>query len=112
MKKNVDKVLIDIRTDEPLKEVIREGSDPVDFTLRSAIMTALLGTFDGDKATPDKKAKRFDVAMKIKASGDVDLTTDDLSIIKEITGIVYNPNIVGQINRWADSDNEVAPTPS
>jgi hypothetical protein len=68
-----------------------------EFTLKDAAIEALLATFgEADaRTTGTEKFKRYNLAQKVHAGGEVDLTPEEVSLIKERVGTGYNAAVVG-----------------
>jgi len=68
------------------------------FTLKVACANALLGVFQGEEnLSGAEKAKRYHLAMRIHASdGKVDLSVDELKLLKDLMGKNPSSLIVGQ----------------
>lgn len=67
-------------------------------TLRTVSQNALVAVFqDEQHLSGEDKLKRWELAMKVKRSPDpVDLTTDEVVLIKKLIGKAYGPVISGQ----------------
>lgn len=98
MKKNVDTVLNDL-SGQPLK------NGEQDMTLKVAAVNALMGVYpDEQQLDGSEKAKRYALAQKIHAGGEVDLTSDDLALTKKLIGKAYGPVVVGPAYALIDGD--------
>ena len=93
--KTVDSPLCDL-TGKPLKEP--GGASP---TVKDVVVNALITATEGTPTATDKFA-RYQLARKIAKGGDVDLTPEDLTLVKLVVGQVYGPLVVGQVFEWAD----------
>jgi hypothetical protein len=71
-------------------------------TLREAVTTALVAPFKDENPSGTEKVKRWQLAAKLQASKDVELTADDIALIKNLVAKAYGPMIVGQV--WAILD--------
>jgi hypothetical protein len=67
----------------------------VDATLRMAIVNAVLSPVQ--KESGMEKVKKYELAKRIHQSDEVDLTAEEISLIKERVGEVYPALITGQI---------------
>jgi hypothetical protein len=67
-------------------------------TVRGVVIEALLATFNDEAhLSGEEKLKRWELASKIKNTADpVELTLDELTLIKKLTGKAYGPLVVGQ----------------
>jgi len=62
-------------------------------------------TKEDPTCTPTERFNRFVLAEKIKkADGEVDLTVDELGVIKKVVGEHPNPLIVGRIWNFIESE--------
>lgn len=68
------------------------------FTLRMVMSKALLTSYVGDKSTPEEKYNRYTIFKKIEEAPDniVELSSDEIVVIKKLVGLSYPPLIVGQ----------------
>ena len=68
-------------------------------TVKKIVKGALLNLSEEEnKLSGQKKFDRYDLASKInKADSDVELSIDDVSLIKRVVGEKYTPTIVGQV---------------
>lgn len=95
MTKNVDSPLCDL-SDKPFVGPTGKPS-----LLKDALTNALIGATEGSPTAADKYA-RYRLARKVEKGGDVDLTAEDLVLLKLVVGQVYGPLVVGQVFEWAD----------
>lgn len=80
------------KKDEDGKPIMKD--EPL--TLGKACAVALLGNFPGE-LSGDEKVKRYSLAMDIhKAKNSIDLTVEDVSLIKELIAKVYSVLVTGQ----------------
>jgi len=91
-----------IKTDVVLKnldgQVMKDNDgkgNAVDATLKMAIVNAVLAPVQNEKGTD--KIKKYELAMKVHKNKEVDLTAEDISLIKERVGELFPPLIVGQV---------------
>ena len=92
MIRNFDAELTDLRG-EPLRH---EGKGT---PMSQAVAEALIAPLGDEDATGDAKAARYELALRVVKGGDVDLTVDELALIKERVGRGCVPLAVGQIYR-------------
>ena len=90
---------------EPLKSQRKKdrpkGSDKPrefeDMILKDVIVNSLLGEFEGEKLTGEKKLERYRLAMKIQdTKTEIDLASEDIVLIKDLIGKSWSPLISGQ----------------
>lgn len=77
---------------EAIKSV--DGKENAD--LKHVCVEALMAVFPDEKdLSGAKKLQRFRLAKKISVGGEVELEVEDVSLIKELVGKAFGPNIVG-----------------
>lgn len=94
---DVTKVLVSM-SGEPLKESVNGVA--VDITLRTVIVNALLSPVEKDSGM--KKMEKEELARKIYQNDSVDLTIEDVKLIKDCIGELYAPIVVGQCWRFLE----------
>jgi len=85
------KVLVNI-AGESLKETVNDVA--VDVILRTVVVNALLSPVEKD--TGMKKMEKEELARKIYQNDSVDLTIEQVKLIKDRIGEMYAPIVVGQ----------------
>jgi hypothetical protein len=66
-------------------------------TLASVCATALVGNYpDEQKQLGDEKLKRFMLATKVHAGGEVVLTVEEIALIKQLLAKAYGALVCGQ----------------
>ena len=85
------KVLVNI-AGESLKESVNDVA--VDVILRMVVVNALLSPVEKD--TGMKKMEKEELARKIYQNDSVDLTIEQVKLIKDRIGEMYAPIVVGQ----------------
>lgn len=96
MTKNVDVPLTDL-SGNPLAEP--GGKQPF---VKDVLTAALVNATEGNPTAADKYA-RYKLARKLDKGGDVELSPEDLVLIKLVVGQVYGPLVVGQVFEWSDA---------
>lgn len=67
------------------------------FTLKRASVNALLTPFDDERNLPgEKKLERYKLASRIYAGGNIDVTAEEISLLKDLLSKAYSALIVGQ----------------
>lgn len=91
MRRDISQPLLDLDG-----KPIVERDVPV--TLMTVALSALMAQFEDERAlTGKEKADRYQLAMKInKRPGEVDLTAEQVSLLKLLIGKAYGPLVVGQ----------------
>lgn len=64
-------------------------------TLRTVMITSLLGENEGD--TGQDKVKKFQLASSINSMDEMDLTSESASMIKDMVAKAYATLVVGQV---------------
>lgn len=89
MTKNFDLKIVDLDG----KPVSDGGTD-----LTAAVVCAAALLNGGDDKTPTaEKVTRYELAVRVRKGGDVDLTVDELKLISDSVGKMYTPIVVGQV---------------
>lgn len=88
-----------INFDQVLKEL--DGKSIVDnnqkeLTLKSVACNALSFSFNDEQISGEDKAKRGLLAMRLYANPDIDLTIEEVALIKKLIGKAYGPIVVAQ----------------
>lgn len=71
-------------------------TDKTPVTLGSVAEVALLAAGGIENSTPEEKARRFFLALKIHEGRGDTLTLDELALVKRVIGSVYGPLIYGR----------------
>ncbi|MFP3246913.1 MAG: hypothetical protein RXR20_20535 [Paraburkholderia sp.] len=73
---------------------IVDNGQPV--TLKMVAINALLSNDEADRGqSGEEKYKRFKLADRIHASDTVEVSVEELALIKRLIGLIYPPVIVG-----------------
>jgi len=97
MKINFSKVMLDLEQ-KPLKEGDR------DLTLGPICSNALLMPFpDETDLEGTEKVKRFRLAEKLYQGGEVDVSPEEIVLIKKLASKAYAPLLVGRIYEVLDA---------
>lgn len=100
MNRDFSQTLKVLGTDTPLKD----GKDE-DFTLAKCAIEALMAVFpDERELSGDDKVKRYKLASLIHKGGLVEITAEELSLLKRLIGKFYSPLIVGQAYAMLEAD--------
>lgn len=98
MLKNFDTQVTDLITGKP----ISDGVTKEPLTVGTVAVTALLTSNEGDPKG-DEKARRYRLASRLCHGGELDVTAEDLTLLKSVVGANYMPLVVGQFYEWADA---------
>jgi hypothetical protein len=93
MKVNVDQVLKNM-DGSSMKDVDVDGN-AIDATLKMAIVNALLAPVERESGTD--KMRKFNLAQKAYAGGDIEFDLDELKLIKDRVGDIFPPLVVGTV---------------
>lgn len=78
-----------------------EQGNAVEATLRMAIVNALLSPVQ--KETGVDKVKKYELAKKVYQNDEVDLESEEITLIKTRIGEVFPPLIVGQADELLEN---------
>ena len=87
-------VVLKTLTGETMKDSDGKG-EVIDATLKLCICNALLSTVQNEKGID--KVKKYDLAMKCYKNDEVELTPEEVSLIRERVGEIFSPIVVGQV---------------
>ena len=78
--------------------------DKKPLVLASVCVNSLLGVYSDEQQLPGtEKAKRYELALKIKDGGTIDLPVEDIAKLKELVGKAYAPIVVGQAYKMLET---------
>lgn len=81
---------------------VKEGE--VALKMKTSVVNSLLGFFpDEQNLTGEEKVKRYELASKIYAGGDIDLKPEEIVLIKKLVGKGAPTLVVGQVYKLLDS---------
>ena len=99
-----------VKRDDEGKTVRNEDGEPitedVKLTLRSVIITALLGSEPNKPRTAEDKNKADQINRKIWEKKEVDLTVKQRGYILEKVGIFFNPLVLGRVEDALERKDE------
>ena len=102
MKVNIDQ---DIKTFNGIK--ISGNLYPEGMKLKDVCIEALLSQDPNEKTPAAKKIERYELSKKIwKAENSIDLTIEEIGQIKQLTGNVFAPLIVGRAYEMLENKKE------
>jgi len=93
MKFNVNEVLKALNG-QTLKDVDANG-ESIDATLKTAIVNALLAPVQKESGVD--KVKKYELATRVYKNDEVELTAEEISLIKKCVGENFAPIVVGQV---------------
>jgi hypothetical protein len=77
------------------KPLVAEPGLPM--TLGDAVSSALVSPFKDESPSGQEKVKRWALALRVHAAKDIELTADDITMIKNLVAKAFGPLIVGQV---------------
>lgn len=83
-------------------------SEETPLTIRDVISIALNSQFRDEVFTAEKKAQIFQLSLKIYKDNEVNLTAEEIVLIKEQVGKIYNPLVYGRVSEIIDNTTEPA----
>jgi hypothetical protein len=85
-------------------EAIRDGKD--DLVLGTVCCGALLTPFpDENGISIDEKVRRFKLSVRICNGGTQDLSSEDVTLLKQLVGKAYPPLTVGRVFEILDPES-------
>lgn len=90
-KKNLDLAMKDLNGETIYSEEGRARP------MKSIVTEALLASFPNETASGEEKLKRYLLAMKVNVGGEVDLSPEEIVMIKDLVGKGFSPLVVGQV---------------
>lgn len=90
MKIDFDAVLLDLKG-----EIMKDGDAPV--SLKTVAVNALFAPFPDEREIDGtEKAKRFNLGLRIDVGGEVEVSAEEVSLVKKLIGKAYPVLIVGR----------------
>ena len=66
-------------------------------TLKDISVESLMSLLEEEKnLSGEEKLKRYELALKIKDGGIIDISVEDIALVKKLIGKMFTPLIVGQ----------------
>lgn len=108
MKVKTDVVLTNL-DGEPLKDADAKG-EAVDATLKMCVINALLAPAQqGQKPeTGVEKLKKYNLASKVNDNEEIELSAEEISLIKDRVGELFPPLVVGQVFKLLGEPTEIS----
>ena len=66
-------------------------------TIARVCVDALMDGTDSKEINGDEKLKRYQLAMRLRDGGEVDVSLEEAVLLKQLTGKLYSPLVVGQV---------------
>lgn len=98
MKLNVTTVLKNINGDDLIEPNAKGEAEPV--TVRKVIINALMTPEQKD--TGVQKVEKYSLAMDIQKQDEIELTPEQIVLLKEAIGKPYGPVVVGPVSMLLD----------
>lgn len=99
MKMNFDTVMTDLKG-QPVMEPPKAGGPATMLKLSDVTLNALMALDESDNV--DVKVKKFKIAMKVSQGGEIELSPEDIVLIKSCIGKFYSPLAVGRAHELLD----------
>lgn len=91
--------------DKTIKNI--DGTDIVENGKAGKMATAICNALMvSDECSGEEKLQRYNLAVKVNAGGDTDLSVNDCHLIKRLVEKYHGPLIVGQIIPILENDAE------
>ena len=102
MKRNLDKIMTGLDGEEFADKA----------TLKQLCFTALATPLDDDARMPiDKKMKQYGLLQRVHAGGDIDLTAEEISLIKERAGKMFQLVVFGRLVETLEAEPKLEAVP-
>ena len=95
---NTETVFLDM-TGEKIETPVAPGKPPEELTLKTVLIQCLINEADGEKNDGVAKIKRYDLALRIKNGGTVEMTADEIEMCKKSISLQFPVLVTGQANR-------------
>lgn len=81
------------------KDFIENGKP---LAVKTILMNACIATYSPQKDDPsgEEKAMRFALAVRLNAGGDVEVSPEEIVLLKKLVGYGWSPLVVGQIYEY------------
>lgn len=83
----------------PLETPLAPGQKPEPLTLVTVLINCLINEADGEKLDAKGKIDRYDLALRVKNGGEVEFTSDEVTMCKESISKQFPVLVVGQAHR-------------
>jgi hypothetical protein len=95
---NTDTVLLDMLGEE-IKTPVAPGSPPEPLTLKTVLIQCLINEADGEKTDAKGKIERYDLALRIKNGGEVEIEAGEVDMCKKSIALQFPVLVVGQTDK-------------
>lgn len=93
------------------KPILTDETPAAPATFRWLAMQLLTGVFHDDHPSPLQKYDRYKLCQRIDRHDTVDLRSNEVELLKNLSGIAYGPNVMGPIWDLLDPPAEPAAEP-
>jgi hypothetical protein len=93
---DMDTMICDLEGAPIMTKAAKDGDPDKPFTLGFACVEALLLNHPKEEVGGNEKLDRYLLAMRIRQGGRVELSSEEISKIKELVGAAYSPLVSGQ----------------
>ncbi len=104
MKRNFDQLLTGLGG----KPLLNEDQQPTNLTLGAICVQALLMTFPDEQVTGEEKFRRYQLAERLSTGGEVEVTAEEVALLKNLAGKGYVPLMVGAVWKALEEQPAVA----
>lgn len=95
---NTDTVLLDMLGDE-IKTSIAPELPPEPLTLKTVLINCLINEAEGEKNDAKGKLDRYDLALRIKNGGEVEIEAGEIEMCKKSISLQFPVLVTGQAHR-------------
>jgi len=83
----------------PLETPLAPGQKPEPLTLVTVLIQCLINEADGEKLDTVGKVARYDLALRVKNGGEIEFTSDEITMCKNSIAKQFPVLVVGQTHR-------------
>ena len=95
---NTDTVFLDMLSEE-IKTSVAPGQPPEPLTLRTVLIQCLINEAEGEKSDAKGKIDRYDLALRIKDGGTVEIEAGEIEMCKKSIVLQFPVLVTGQAHR-------------
>jgi hypothetical protein len=95
---NTDTILLDM-LGEKIETPVAPGQPPEPLTLKTVLIQCLINEADGEKNDAKAKLDRYDLALKIKDGGEIEMQSGEIEMCKKSIAKQFPVLVVGQADK-------------
>ena len=99
-----DTALLDMLSEE-IKTSVTPGKQPELLTLKTVLINCLINEADGEKTDAKGKLDRYDLALRVKVGGDVEMSAEEVKMCKESIAKQFPVLVTGQAHRLLEGQS-------